>query len=196
MNTVSRQSIGAAFACGALALLAQAALAQSHHYGKSTPSAQQYVERLDPPIPQATPPVKIRGPRLTCRGICPGEPSDTVEQPAAPPPSVSMEISFDFDSDRIQPQSTEALDHLAKAMQHERLGAKRFDVVGHTDATGRFDYNMDLSRRRAMAVRTYLVGRGVDPRRLNTIGKGPTDPLDRADPRAAENRRVQIAVAG
>ncbi len=179
------QSLAGALAL-VLALSPLAALAQTQHFGSRTPSAQEIVDQLDPP---------------KTRGIVPGAASKATAgapAPAAPAaaPSISMKVEFAFDSDRIQPQSAGALSNLAKALQDQRLTAKTFNVIGHTDATGAFVYNMTLSQRRAAAVKNYLVNQGIDPSRLKTSGKGPTDLLNKTDPAAGENRRVEIAVSG
>lgn len=69
-------------------------------------------------------------------------------------------------------------------------------IAGHTDADGADDYNLDLSQRRAESVKTYLVGQGVDPRRLETVGFGETQPVaDNASADGkAKNRRVEVAI--
>ena len=70
------------------------------------------------------------------------------------------------------------------------------DVVGHTDSTGRADYNQALSERRAGSVATYLESREVVPARLLVSGYGPDRPVaDNATPQGrAENRRVEIVL--
>jgi OOP family OmpA-OmpF porin len=71
-------------------------------------------------------------------------------------------------------------------------------VVGHTDNVGNAAANQRLSLQRAEAVKKYLVGKGIEPNRIYTEGKGPTQPV--ADNRTAEgrakNRRVEIEVVG
>jgi len=69
-------------------------------------------------------------------------------------------------------------------------------IVGHTDNTGSDDHNMDLSIRRAEAVKSYIVSAGVSGSRLSTQGKGESEPIadnTTADGRA-QNRRVEIAI--
>jgi len=69
-------------------------------------------------------------------------------------------------------------------------------VEGHTDAKGSETYNLDLSARRAEAVRSYLVSQGVDQSRVSSQGLGFARPI--ADNKSAEgranNRRVEIVV--
>jgi outer membrane protein OmpA-like peptidoglycan-associated protein len=160
----------------ALAAAPLAVFAQTQNFGNRAPSAEEIVDQLAP---------------VKTRGITAGAAAKAI-----PPPSISMEIKFDFDSDRIRADSTAALNNLAQALQDERLKGSSFAVIGHTDSIGSFGYNLNLSQRRANSVKSYLVNQGVDPQRLKTTGKGPSEPLNKARPDAAENRRVEIAVSG
>lgn len=69
-------------------------------------------------------------------------------------------------------------------------------VEGHTDSVGDANYNMQLSERRALSVRNYLVGEGVDQRRVTTVGFGETQPIaDNGTPGGRqENRRVELRI--
>jgi OOP family OmpA-OmpF porin len=51
------------------------------------------------------------------------------------------------------------------------------DITGHTDRLGSEEYNLDLSLRRARAVKDYLVSRGVEADRLRANGKGEANPV-------------------
>jgi OOP family OmpA-OmpF porin len=84
---------------------------------------------------------------------------------------------------------------------------KSIRVVGHTDPTGSAPYNEKLSRKRADAVKRYLVSRGVDPKRIVTEGMGSAKPLVTAQdcstlPRVKmiacyqPDRRVEVEVTG
>lgn len=67
-------------------------------------------------------------------------------------------------------------------------------IVGHTDATGSEQSNMDLSVRRAQAVKEYLVSKGIADSKITATGKGESIPFasnDTADGRA-QNRRVEV----
>ncbi|WP_371226268.1 OmpA family protein [Roseovarius sp. 2305UL8-3] len=101
-------------------------------------------------------------------------------------------IQFDTDSAVIKPESGETLAELVTFLQ----GAPEAEilVVGHTDNQGSLEYNVDLSKRRAKAVRAHLVENGVDGGRLLADGVGflaPVAPNLTAEGRAL-NRRVEI----
>ena len=68
-----------------------------------------------------------------------------------------------------------------------------FLVAGHTDAKGSDVYNLDLSDRRAKSVQNFLIEQfDIDPKQLVAIGFGEEQLKNKEDPRAAENRRVQV----
>jgi outer membrane protein OmpA-like peptidoglycan-associated protein len=108
------------------------------------------------------------------------------------PAKIDLTIQFDFDSARVKDDSRPQLERLAQALQHERLSAVRFQIEGHTDAKGSAAYNLALSGRRADAVAAFLQQSGVAKDRLQAVGKGYSELLEPADPRAASNRRVRI----
>jgi len=69
-------------------------------------------------------------------------------------------------------------------------------VVGHTDSTGPYDYNMTLSKNRAEAVTNFLIGKGLSRGRFTTTWYGPDRPShdnSTAEGRA-KNRRVNVAI--
>ncbi len=109
-----------------------------------------------------------------------------------PRPSLSLLIQFDFDSARVRPVSQQDLVNLAAALQSKELQDSKFAIEGHTDSKGRFEYNLRLSQQRADAVRDVLVSQGVKLERLKAQGKGSSELSLRAQPEAAENRRVRI----
>jgi len=102
-------------------------------------------------------------------------------------------IEFDFDSDRLRPESTRTLEEIGKLL-HDRPEL-RLDVVGHTDDSGTAAYNRDLSLRRARSVvRALLEHHGVAPDRLRASGMGDTQPVadNATDEGRAKNRRVAL----
>ena len=106
---------------------------------------------------------------------------------------VTRGILFDVDSDRIKPESAATIKMIASGMQ-ANAGAN-FQIEGHTDSTGDAAHNMDLSQRRAEAVKSVLVTQfGIDGARLSTTGLGATKPVASNDtPQGrAENRRVEF----
>lgn len=108
-------------------------------------------------------------------------------------PSVDLEITFAFNSAEIAPAALPTLALLGKAISDPRLAAATFVIAGHTDAKGRDDVNLRISQLRADAVKSFLVTNyGIDPKRLTARGFGETRLKNKTNPRADENRRVQI----
>jgi len=103
-------------------------------------------------------------------------------------------LLFDFDSDQLREASKENLDNLAKSLS--KFGDSKLLLVGHTDDKGSDSYNLDLSRRRAAAVATYLMAHGVPSARIATSGRGETEPIAPNDTDAdrQKNRRVEVAI--
>jgi outer membrane protein OmpA-like peptidoglycan-associated protein len=128
------------------------------------------------------------------------------ENAASPPPvlqalstlpNLTVQIQFDFDSDWIRPGSWETLGRIADALHHPLLLSNRFIVVGHTDAKGKRSYNLELSQRRADAVRDMLISTfRIEPDRVIALGLGEEQLQDAKNPDAAVNRRVQLLNIG
>lgn len=145
------------------------------------PSAEQIVERLAPPPSGG----KTRG----YRGL---QVEGATEAPAAPP-SLDLEVNFEFASARLSNDAKIVLDNLGQALKNPSLAQASVRVVGHTDAKGSDAYNLTLSQERAAAVARYLSSEhGIAGQRLTTEGKGRSELFDRDDPYSALNRRVQI----
>jgi OOP family OmpA-OmpF porin len=102
-------------------------------------------------------------------------------------------ILFDTDSDRIKPESAPVIKQIAKGL--EGNPNLKLLIEGHTDSVGDAAHNLDLSKRRAEAVRAVLVGQfQVDAARLNSAGMGATKPVESNDTPLgrAQNRRVEL----
>ena len=111
--------------------------------------------------------------------------------------SVDLEILFDYNSDKISPESLRQLLILGEALHDASLLDSRIMIAGHTDAAGSRSYNNDLSSRRARAVSDFLVNyTGINAARLFTEGYGE-DYLKYPDaPNSGQNRRVEIINMG
>ena len=160
-------------------------------YGVHSPVAQAQTYKADDIVKHfnpAPPPVSAT------RGLCIGTEADCNKAGHAVKPAaaaaVDLVVRFKYNSDVLEPDARVNLDEFAKALKTPQLGASRFVVEGHTDATGTPSYNLDLSERRAQAVVRYLRERGVDTAKLEARGYGQTKPVV-ADPFAGENRRVE-----
>jgi OmpA-OmpF porin, OOP family len=109
---------------------------------------------------------------------------------------IADKVFFKFNKWDIDPRSFELLDDVATVIKSVPEDVQ-FRVEGHTDSKGSDSYNKTLSQRRADAVRTYLVGKGIDSSRLSAVGFGEERPIDTnrtADGRA-RNRRVEFNVS-
>lgn len=99
-------------------------------------------------------------------------------------------VYFAFDSDRLVRESHDLLDEVANIMG-DYPQIKRLRVEGHADSRGTNEYNLDLSRRRAASVMTYLIEVGVEPDRLEAEGYGEERPVSTVH---RENRRVEFVI--
>lgn len=74
----------------------------------------------------------------------------------------------------------------------------RMRVVGYTDTSGSLALNQKLSQARAEAVRTFISAGGVDPSRIDAVGRGPAAPVASNDTEAgrAKNRRIEVDLLG
>lgn len=175
-------------------LLATAAVAQdagSKQSGSNPPSAQAIVDQLKVKGDDSV--INTGGTRSLRLGgaAAAGKVAD-----AAPPASISMQIQFAFNSDRIEGTSAATMSNLATALSSDELKGRMFQVVGHTDGVGSATYNMRLSQMRAASVKRFLIDHGVSGNRLSASGKGASDLLNSSDPTAGENRRVEIVASG
>jgi outer membrane protein OmpA-like peptidoglycan-associated protein len=103
-------------------------------------------------------------------------------------------LLFDFDSAALRTAAERDLAEFANSMQE--FDEARILIVGHTDSKGSEAYNQDLSERRAASAADYLIEQEIGSSRLNTVGRGETEPVatnETAEGRQ-QNRRVEVAV--
>ena len=129
--------------------------------------------------------------------------------PAAPAPApkpapkpvtekvtMAAETNFDFDKAVLKPEGKARLDDLVGKLKAVNLEV--IIAIGHTDSIGSKAYNQKLSLRRADAVKAYLVSKGIEANRIQTGGRGETQPIadNKTREGRAKNRRVEIEVIG
>ena len=145
-----------------------------------------------PPPVAAAPRDTDRDGVIDADDLCPGTPrSASVDRRGC---WVLTGLLFDTDSTTLHAEGKSELDEVVGVLRQNDDQRVRLD--GHTDATGSDAYNLGLSKRRAEAVRSYLVSAGIDASRLEVKGHGEASPA--ADNATAEgrqtNRRTEITV--
>ena len=106
----------------------------------------------------------------------------------------SKSIRFDFDKANIKPEYRDILNRIAGILT--TIKGYTIAVYGYTDDTGTQTYNLQLSQRRAEAVRDFLAQAGISPTIMSTKGFGKSDPRVSGDTEQARaaNRRVEIGI--
>jgi OOP family OmpA-OmpF porin len=104
-------------------------------------------------------------------------------------------IEFESNSTTMTPSSLATLDQLIDQLRHAPRTA--IEIGGHTDKYGKSDYNLQLSQRRADAVRRYFTKHGL-PKQFTAVGYGASQPLSVAENRTGlqRNRRIELRVKG
>lgn len=124
------------------------------------------------------------------------KPAPAKKKPVATKVTLAGDALFATNSDQLSAAGQATLDEFAARAQQVKL--THIDVVGHADSRGADAYNLDLSVRRAVTVKSYLESKGISPAIIFASGKGETQPVasnDTAEGRA-QNRRVDITVSG
>ncbi|MBP7830937.1 MAG: OmpA family protein [Kiritimatiellae bacterium] len=100
-------------------------------------------------------------------------------------------VYFDYDSSQIKDSERSKLDAVASSLQGSQAGLV---VEGHADERGSNEYNLALGERRALAVRAYLVGLGIDGDRIQTKSLGEEQPVSMGhdDESWSQNRRGEF----
>jgi peptidoglycan-associated lipoprotein len=102
-------------------------------------------------------------------------------------------VHFAFDSYSIEPNDELKLAEVADFLQSNR---NTIIVAGFTDERGTPEYNRGLGERRAQSVREYLIHRGADGRKIQTVSFGAEMPADSSSNESAwaKNRRAEFGV--
>ncbi len=104
------------------------------------------------------------------------------------------DVLFPTGSSAIQPGAYVEIDRMAQVLQ--QYPETRIRIEGHTDSTGSEQTNLELSQRRAEAVKTALISRGIAPERVTALGYGESRPIaSNATPEGRQlNRRVEVFI--
>ena len=165
------------------------------------------------PAPPPAPPPAVSPPPQPVAKPAPPPPAPKPEpapvaKPAPKKPAVLTVTStelFEFDKSSLTPEARSKLDNEVVAKARDFGSVSHVQIDGHADRMGSQEYNQRLSERRAETVRAYLVSKGFDASRMDTIGFGKTNPVKSCPgnmPRKeliaclAPNRRVAVEVKG
>lgn len=129
----------------------------------------------------------------------PGKPQDRLPlvEELEGRPQLDLGIQFNSDSAIVRPESLKLLGQVADALFSPKLLDRKILIVSHTESTNKRPANLDLSQKRAAAVREILVTTfRVSPQRVFALGLGEEQLADRSKPAAPANRRTQLIVLG
>jgi general secretion pathway protein A len=109
-----------------------------------------------------------------------------------PFPDRKIVIYFKHNSNDLPDPAYETLDRIAEFMIQNPQA--KVNISGHTDSSGAYSYNVSVSQFRANIVKGYLVGKGVNPLKIEAVGLGPENPIatNETEEGRQMNRRVEI----
>ena len=126
-----------------------------------------------------------------------------VVAPPPPPPTPKIMVFeaaalFGVNKAEISPTGKEKIKEYRERAREELSSAKTIKITGHTDSSGKAEYNQKLSVKRAEAVRDYLISLGADASKMEVAGMGATKPIadNKTAAGRANNRRVEVEVLG
>jgi peptidoglycan-associated lipoprotein len=136
------------------------------------------------PAPQPSTPAPQPTPAPTQPAPQPTAPAQPMEDPAAAAARVTAAllgevatmIHFEFDKSDIRPDDRSLLDRKAAIMGTNQ--SLRVRISGHADERGSDEYNLALGSRRAAAAKSYLVNKGIEASRIETVSYGEERPLE------------------
>ena len=116
------------------------------------------------------------------------------QKPEAPKPAPDRKslIYFNHNSNDLPDEAFKALDRISDyVLENPEV---KVSVEGYTDSSGSYSYNVSVSQFRANTIKSYLVGKGVNPAQIKAVGKGPESPIATNNTEAGrtQNRRVEI----
>ncbi|HEU5290404.1 MAG TPA: OmpA family protein [Cyclobacteriaceae bacterium] len=108
--------------------------------------------------------------------------------------SVLKNIFFDVDKYDLKDKSITELEKITRFLKENTQ--IRIEISGHTDNTGNSQYNQQLSEKRAKAVFSYLIEKGINPQRLSSKGFGSTKPIasNELEEGRQQNRRIEFTI--
>lgn len=106
----------------------------------------------------------------------------------------TLRFNFQFNSVTLDPEASRYFDDLAEVL--DESPELKISLAGHTDNVGSDKFNMKLSLSRALAIKDYLVTKGIDPERITTEGHGLREPKydNTTEEGRAGNRRVELTI--
>jgi len=106
---------------------------------------------------------------------------------------ITDKITFNFGSAEILPSSYPELEKIAEILKQKKV---RVRIEGHTDDQGDAAFNQQLSEQRAEEIKNYLIGKGLDPERFETVGYGESKPIadNKKEVGRSQNRRVEFLI--
>jgi outer membrane protein OmpA-like peptidoglycan-associated protein len=172
------------------------AIASHPDYGTSEPALNAVIKSFDQSTPLINPRNQI--PHCTTKPVAKvtPPPQPPIKPPVAPPPpeilKVLRNIHFALDKSDISPASGLILDQLATLLKQYPF--LTIELQGHTDYRASDQYNLALSKRRAIATRDYLLRQGVQPERMiiRPFGESKLKKSGSTIVEHAYNRRVEI----
>lgn len=169
------------------------AAAASLAIGAATPALADRKEEINRILTELTPHSKPSKSRVESVPAFEGE--RRVRVPVDYGRSVDLTVYFPHNSWEITPRAQEHLEAIGEALRNRRVSRFRYLIAGHTNSIGSDSYNLNLSVKRAVAVREYLHREfGIRRSRLIVAGWGERRLKNRRNPRSAINRRVEVAL--
>lgn len=129
--------------------------------------------------------------KLTLRYKREADPETVTRSVHIAPRFVLQGVEFDTAKATLRPESFPRLDSVVEYLVHKP--STRIEISGHTDNVGKPKENKVLSRKRAEACRDYLISKGIDGKRIETVGHGDEKPIDTnsTEEGRQRNRRIE-----